>query len=114
MVFRTLEDVDSWVAAKNPGAADKLREPIDTGQMTGQRAVVAKAWLARHERRQAGTVQTLAQDLAKRQTVASELAAAAAQDSSRTADKAFRWSVVAAIMAAASAIAAVVTLAHLT
>jgi hypothetical protein len=81
MAFRTLEDVDCWVAAKAPGGAEQLRELLATNRMTGTRAVVARAWVERNDRIAAGDAQTAAQDLALRQTIATEVATSTARES---------------------------------
>ena len=81
MTFTSFEDVDAWVAVKAPNGAEKLRGRLESGQMSGQRATWAQAWLARHDRHKAGEVQTREQELTERATIAAEISAEAAKRS---------------------------------
>jgi hypothetical protein len=102
MAFRTVEDVDGWVAAKGPGGAEQLRELLATNRMTGTRAIIARAWIERYDRSAAGHAQTAAQDLALRQTIATEVATSTARESLAWAKIAVGISILAVLVAAAA------------
>jgi hypothetical protein len=101
MPFTKFEDVDDWVAKKGPNGAEKLRGRIASGTMFGQNAILGTAWLDRHDRQQAGILQSEADARAERQTIAAEVSAWSAKRSER-------WAMLSAFIAVIAVIVSLV------
>lgn len=116
----TLEEVSAWVEAHNQegDGANNLRLALNAGYISGKSAMMARAWLEDFENCDRRRFEAEQLELARRSTVATEQAAAAAVDSGRQGEMPVQapsifsewtradWLVVAGLIIAAGAIVA--------